>query len=80
MKSNPDRTLGIITLILETYKKHFKIDEAMDCVDRPVSITEGQMQQLVGQIRWVEKIFGAGELGVRRAEKETTVFRKYSSR
>lgn len=41
-------------------EKHFKIDENMDCVDAPVSITETQMANLVSEVRRLEKILGNG--------------------
>lgn len=57
-------------------EKHFKIDEQMDCVDAPVSITEKQMTQLVSNVRRLEKIFGEPEFGVRTAEAGMDVFRR----
>ena len=40
-------------------EKHFKIDESMECVDSPVSITELQLKDLVLQTRKIEKILGS---------------------
>jgi sialic acid synthase SpsE len=57
-------------------EKHYRIDENMDCVDAPISITEKQMRQLVNEIRRLELIFGDGQLGVRPAEKDITIFRR----
>ena len=59
-------------------EKHYKIDEAMDCIDAPVSITEAQTAEMIAQIRRIEAIFGGGELGVREVEKPITVFRRPS--
>lgn len=41
-------------------EKHYKIDENMECVDAPVSITETQMANLVSEVRRLEKILGNG--------------------
>ncbi|MCP3930796.1 MAG: N-acetylneuraminate synthase [Bacteroidetes bacterium] len=57
-------------------EKHYKIDDKMDCIDAPVSITESQMKEMIKEIRNIEKMFGRGELGVRKAEEGTTVFRR----
>lgn len=59
-------------------EKHYKIDNAMDCIDAQVSITEQQMTSMVSEIRKLEKIMGNGKLGVRKAEEPITVFRRYS--
>lgn len=59
-------------------EKHYRIDEAMDCIDAPVSITEKQTKKLVDELRRLEAIFGDGKLGVREAEKNTTAFRRVS--
>jgi len=59
-------------------EKHFKIDENIDCVDSPVSISEAQMRQMVKEIRRIESIFGGGEFGVRKAERDVTIFRRFS--
>lgn len=59
-------------------EKHYMIDDNMECVDGPVSITEEQMKKMIGEIRRIEKIFGTGEFGIRKAEKDITVFRRYS--
>lgn len=62
----------------QVIEKHFRIDEAMDCVDAPVSITAAQTAELVDQIRRYERVFGTGELGVGTAEEATLVFRRPS--
>jgi sialic acid synthase SpsE len=60
-------------------EKHFKIDEAMECIDAPVSITETQMKKLVQEICRVERILGEGpQYGVRNVEKATKQFRRVS--
>jgi len=59
-------------------EKHFRIDENMDCIDAPVSITETQTKRLVEEIRRTETIFGKEELGLREAEKSTVIFRRFS--
>lgn len=60
----------------QVIEKHYKIDEVMDCVDAAVSITEAQTRQLVVVMRKLEKKFGDGKMGVRSAEKGTTIFRR----
>ena len=60
----------------QVIEKHFRIDEKMDCVDAPVSISEAQTKELIKQIRRVEAIFGQGGLGLRDSEKSTAVFRR----
>jgi len=59
-------------------EKHYKIDENMECVDGPVSITENQMKKLVSDIRLLEKILGKEEFGVREAEINAIDYRRYS--
>ena len=59
-------------------EKHFKIDESMECVDSPVSITELQLKNMVLQTRRIEKIMGSSELQIRDCEKGSLVFRRKS--
>ncbi len=59
-------------------EKHFKIDDQMNCVDSPVSITESQMRSLVNETKELEKIFGDGFLGVRPSEEGIVPFRRFS--
>jgi len=59
-------------------EKHYKIDESMDCVDGPVSITQKQMEEMVKEIRRIEKIFGQSELGVTDSQTAATVLRRYT--
>ena len=59
-------------------EKHFMIDEKMDCVDAPVSITEMQMKKLVDETRRIEKIMGSPELETRECEKGALIFRRKS--
>ena len=62
----------------QVIEKHFKIDDNMDCVDAPVSISESQLRELVSGIREIEKIFGDGFMGITSAEKEIVPFRRFS--
>lgn len=62
----------------QVIEKHFKIDDNMDCVDAPVSISESQLKELVSGIREIEKIFGDGFMGITSAEKEIVPFRRFS--
>ena len=59
-------------------EKHFRIDENMECVDSPVSISELQMKKLVDETRRIEKIMGSGELKLRDCEKGSIIFRRKS--
>lgn len=59
-------------------EKHFKIDEQMECVDSSVSITQKQFENMVTEIRTIEKIFGNGKLGVRNSEEALTNYRRFS--
>mgnify|MGYP001338648447 CR=1 FL=1 len=59
-------------------EKHFKIDESMECVDSPVSITELQLKNLVLQTRRIEKIMGNSELQIRDCEKDSLIYRRKS--
>ena len=59
-------------------EKHFRIDENMDCIDGPVSISEKKLTKLVAGVREIEKIFGDEYLGVTNAEKEIVPFRRFS--
>ena len=77
-----DHTNGIVVPLYavatgaQIIEKHYKIDENMNCVDAPVSISEGKMKELVLKIRKLEKILGDGELGIRKAEVECKIFRR----
>ena len=79
-----DHTNGIkvptyaVALGAKIIEKHFKIDERMECIDAPVSITEEQMRTMVADIRNLEKIMGESFLGISENQKETTVFRRKS--
>lgn len=63
----------------QVIEKHFRIDDDMDCVDAPVSITEAQTRALVDGIRRIESIFGRGEFGVSEVQKGATMFRRVSA-
>ena len=59
-------------------EKHYKINDSMDCVDSPVSITENQMKNLVQETRRVERIMGNPNLELRECEKGSVIFRRKS--
>ena len=59
-------------------EKHYMIDEEMDCVDSPVSITEKQMKMLVEETRRIEEIMGESNLKTRDCEKGALKFRRKS--
>ena len=59
-------------------EKHYKIDDDMDCVDAPVSITEDQMKRLVSEIRRLERILGDNTVSMREAEKGCEIFRRHT--
>jgi len=60
-------------------EKHFMIDASMDCVDKPVSITETQLSKLVTDVRRLEKILGTGNITTEKAEEGTLVYRRPST-
>ena len=59
-------------------EKHFMINKSMKCVDKPVSISETQMRNLVDNIIRFEAMLGSDFFGIRKAEKNTKIFRRYS--
>ena len=59
-------------------EKHFMIDKNMKCVDKPVSITENQMSELVKRIKRYENILGSNFMGIRSTEKSTKIYRRFS--
>ena len=59
-------------------EKHFMIDSKMKCVDKPVSITEDQMRELVSNIRRFENSLGKDFLGLRKNERPFQMFRRFS--
>jgi sialic acid synthase SpsE len=59
-------------------EKHFMINKSMNCVDKPVSITEIQMKELVTNIRRYENILGNNFFGVRKVEKPLKIYRRFS--
>lgn len=59
-------------------EKHFKLNESMECVDAPVSITELQLKNLVMQTRRIEKIMGSSKLQIRDCEKGSLIYRRKS--
>ena len=62
----------------QVLEKHFKIDDAMDCIDAPVSITEDQMLELSKDLKRLETILGKSEIGIVGAEKNTMQYRRPS--
>lgn len=62
----------------QVIEKHYKIDDRMQCVDAPVSITEKQTGMMVAEIRRIETMFGNGQMGLRQAEKGAEIFRRIS--
>jgi sialic acid synthase SpsE len=79
-----DHTPGIEIPLLavaagaQIIEKHFRIDETMECVDAPVSITEVQMRELVEKVGALEKTMGSGELAIRAAERGAMALRRPS--
>lgn len=60
-------------------EKHFKIDDVMDCIDAPVSITKKQMTALVQEVRRLERILGDGRVGPTEAQKGILQYRRPTS-
>ncbi len=63
----------------QVLEKHFKIDEAMDCIDAPVSITEDQLRQLVQNLKEVDSILGSGQVMLTDAQAPCEQYRRPSS-
>lgn len=59
-------------------EKHYKINDRMECVDSPVSITESQMTKLVNELDRLSSIFGKGNFGIRKSEEGATIFRRFN--
>lgn len=70
--------LYAVALGARIIEKHFKLDEAMECVDAPVSITKNQMEKLVKEIRRLEQILGSGELAVSASQEGCVQYRRKS--
>lgn len=51
-------------------EKHFKVSDAMDCVDGVVSISTEKMKELISQVRRVENILGEGKIEISNIEKD----------
>lgn len=79
-----DHTNGIfvplcaVAMGAQIIEKHYKIDGQMDCVDAPVSITEGQMKEMIKDIKRQENILGSFKLELKAAEKGCEAYRRYS--
>ena len=77
-----DHTSGIkvplyaVALGAQIIEKHFKIDDEMDCIDAPVSITLEQMLNLVDEIRNLENIIGDQDLKITDVQNSATIFRR----
>lgn len=80
-----DHTTGIavplyaIAAGAQVIEKHYKIDDNMDCIDAPVSITEQAMTELVIETRRLEKIMGSSSIQTQTPEQGTTIFRRTST-
>ena len=57
-------------------EKHYKIEDDMDCVDAPVSISENMMKNLVSEIRSLENIMGDSKLQLTKPEEGSLIFRR----
>jgi sialic acid synthase SpsE len=71
--------LNAVAAGAQILEKHFKIDDNMDCIDAPVSITEKQLKELVDGVRRIEKIFGAPIFETRECEKSALIYRRKTS-
>jgi N,N'-diacetyllegionaminate synthase len=60
-------------------EKHYKINDEMDCIDAPVSISESNFSQLVKSIRKLELILGNGEIQSTPPQKSTEQYRRIKS-
>lgn len=62
----------------QVLEKHYKIEDNMDCVDAPVSISERQMKEMVVEVRKLEQTLGDGKPRLTVAQKPIKVYRRYS--
>lgn len=63
----------------QVLEKHFKINDEMDCIDAPVSISEEQMLKLTESLEMLEKILGKPDINLLDVEKETSQYRRPST-
>jgi len=79
-----DHTAGIkvplyaVAAGAQIIEKHYKLDDDMDCIDAPVSISESQMIKMVKEIRMIEAIFGGGVKELKESEEGVVQFRRFS--
>ena len=66
------------TMGAQILEKHYKINDEMDCIDAPVSITEKQMLQFTEELNKLEKILGKPDIGLLDAEEGSKQFRRPS--
>ena len=59
-------------------RKHYKLHNKFKCVDEAVSIDENKFKDMVKNIRRIEKILGNSSFGIRKSEKNTSVYRRKS--
>lgn len=77
-----DHTAGIkvplyaVAAGAQIIEKHFKINENMDCIDAPVSISEKSMKNLVEEIRFVEQIMGDSLVNITEVQNSASIFRR----
>lgn len=50
-------------------EKHFKVDDAMKCVDSPVSIGREAMREMIRRVRHLERMLGSEDIKVRDVER-----------
>jgi sialic acid synthase SpsE len=60
----------------EVIEAHFMVDEADDCVDKPVSLTAAMFRDLVEHIKRFETILGSGKLQVEECERAALPYRR----
>lgn len=63
----------------QVIEKHFKIDDKMECIDSPVSITEKQMAEMVRSLRHLEQVMGDGSVCLSKSEEGAKIFRRHSN-
>lgn len=62
----------------QVLEKHYKINDKMDCVDSPVSITENQFATLSNKLKNIEIILGDSDIKSFMVEKGSLQFRRFS--
>ena len=75
----PDITVPLFAAAAgaQIIEKHYMINNSMKCVDKSVSVTQVQTQELVKRLRFLEQCMGEPNLAMREAEKSCAQYRRH---